>query len=197
MFGAQTDPEDLTAKLVDIVYADEDILRILRCLQETGLPDAWLTSGAVYGTVWNVLTDQPRRHGIKDYDLIYFDNSDLSWGGEDIQIQRVTHAMNPLDLPIELRNQARVHLWFESRFGTTYPQLSCATESLKYYAAKTHSVAVRLVDDKVEVSAPFGLKYIFDMQLVPNPIINNKATFLEKSSRAKTHWPELTVIPWD
>ena len=51
---------------------------ILRLMLETGLPDAWLTSGALFQTVWNTLTKRDPSYGIKDYDIFYFDDADLS-----------------------------------------------------------------------------------------------------------------------
>src|SRR4029077_3000737 len=45
---------------------------------------------------------------------IYFDASDLSYEPEDAVICRVKAALDePLRSMIEVRNQARVHLWFE------------------------------------------------------------------------------------
>ncbi len=43
------------------------------------LPDWYLVAGWLYQTVWNVITGQPPEAGILDYDLVYFDASDLSW----------------------------------------------------------------------------------------------------------------------
>lgn len=38
--------------------------------------------------MWNVITGQPPEAGILDYDLVYFDASDLSWEAEDAVIRR-------------------------------------------------------------------------------------------------------------
>lgn len=193
----QSQVKDHVGRLADIVLANQDLMSILTQLRDCELPDAWLTSGAVYGTVWNSLTGRPHRHGIKDYDLIYYDGADLSWNGEDVQVRRVARLMKPLRLPVELRNQARVHLWFKKRFGSNYPQLFNSKESLNYYASKTHSVAVRLINEEIDVTAPFGLENVFNMQIVPNPILNNQATYAEKAARAMKNWPEVVVQPWD
>ena len=56
---------------------------ILHLLPDTGLPDAWLTSGALFQTVWNSLTGRVPTYVIKDYDIFYFDGADLSWDAED------------------------------------------------------------------------------------------------------------------
>src|SRR5204863_10143351 len=46
------------------------------------LPDAWLVSGCLVQTVWNVLTRRAVDYGINDYDVFYFD-PDTSWEAED------------------------------------------------------------------------------------------------------------------
>ena len=190
------DPAAQETALAEIVAADADLRALLALLHESGLPDAWLTSGAVYGTVWNALSGKPHRHGVKDYDVIYFDPSDRSWEAEDAAIRRLTRLTAPLGLAVELRNQARVHLWFERRFGSPYPPLTHATESLRYYAAETHAVAVQSDGARIKVAAPFGLTHIFAFRMVPNGILDNATTYREKAARAKRNWPELVVEPW-
>ena len=68
--------------------------------------------------MFNHLTGRPLDYGIKDYDLGYFDASDLSYDAEDAVIRRVKAAFDePLRSMVEVRNQARVHLWFEAKFS--------------------------------------------------------------------------------
>jgi hypothetical protein len=43
-----------------------------------GLPGWYLTAGCLVQTVWNVVTGRSPDHGIRDYDLFYFDPGDLS-----------------------------------------------------------------------------------------------------------------------
>lgn len=78
-------------------------------------------SGAVYPPVLNHLTGCPLDYGIKSYDLAYFDASKRSYEAEDSVIRRVRAAFGePLRSMVEIRNQARVHLWFEAKFGEAY-----------------------------------------------------------------------------
>ena len=120
-----------------IVRADPDLMRLLRSIRRIRLPQWRLVAGCLYQTVWNVLTGRPRGTGIRDYDLIYFDE-DLSWAAEDAVIRRVAAAARGCVGPVETRNQARVHLWFESRFGSPYPRLSSADAALRRYASVVH-----------------------------------------------------------
>jgi hypothetical protein len=100
--------------------------------------------------------------------------------------------------PVQVRNQARVHLWFENRFGAPYPPLHCADEALERYASVVHAVGVRLeADGRFDVVAPFGLNDLFAMVIRPNPVLDNIASHSRKAARAQAIWPEITVIPWN
>jgi uncharacterized protein len=186
-------PEHLR-RLAEIVQADPDPMLLLGRLRDLDLPEWRLVSGALYGTVWNALTGRPRRHGIKDYDIAYFDGGDLSWEAEDAVIRRVDAATAELGLAVETRNQARVHLWFERRFGIAVPPLRSTDESLTRYASIVHAVGVRLrADGALDIVAPFGLNDLFIMRIRPNRVLDNGPSHAEKAARAKTMWPEVSI----
>ena len=181
-----------------IIRADPDLMRLLLRLRSVRLPQWRLVAGCLYQTVWNVLTNRPPRTGIKDYDLIYYDRDDLSWEAEDAVIQRVAAATQDCLGPVEVRNQARVHLWFATRFGCEYPALSCADQALRYYASAVHAVGVRLEDDdRLDIVAPFGLDDLFAMVIRPNRVLHNATSHASKAQRAKSIWPEVVVLAWD
>ena len=101
---------DLEARLVEIVRANLDLMQVLRVVRGLGLPDWRIFSGAVYQAVWNAQTGRASGYGIKDYDLAYFDASDIGWDAEDAVIRRVAAAFDePFKSQVEVRNQARVH----------------------------------------------------------------------------------------
>lgn len=189
----------LRQRLKEILRADPLMWPSLELARRLGLPDCHIAGGAIYQSVWNTLTDRPSGYGLKDIDLIYFDAADLSWEGEDRVIRRVSAAFEAanLSLPVETRNQARVHLWFEQRFGSPYAPLGGAAESLTRYVSTTHAVGVRLEqDDSLSIEAPFGLEDIFSLTLRPNLALDNKGTYDEKAARCVALWPQVTVIPW-
>jgi hypothetical protein len=183
-------------RLAAIVRADPDLMRLLAAARGLALAQWRLVAGCLYQTVWNVLTGRPRGHGIRDYDLIYFD-TDLSWEAEDAVLRRAAPVLSACVGPVEIRNQARVHLWFEGRFGSPYPPLPSADAALRRYAAIVHAVGVRLeADDSLSVAAPFGLADLFGLVLRPNPVLANEPAYRAKAERMRALWPELTVLPW-
>lgn len=180
-----------------ILTKDKLTSAALRYAQQLKLSDCWIVSGCLYQTVWNVQSGKPSGYGVKDIDLIYFDDTDLSYAAEDAVIQRATPIFADLPAPVEIRNQARVHLWYPQRFGQAYPRLTRATESLLYYASRTHALAARLTDDdQLEVEAPFGLEDVFARRITPNTALDNRETHLRKAQRAMTLWPDIEFIPW-
>jgi hypothetical protein len=189
--------DDQRRRLEKIVRGDPDVMGLLTAARELGLPQWRAVAGCIYQTAWNVLTNKPARTGIKDYDLIYFDAGDLSREAEDQVVQRVTRHMRNLPAPVDVRNQARVHLWFKQRFDADYAPLRCADEALTRYASIVHAVGVRLEPDgSLDIVAPFGLDDVFNMVIRPNRVIDNAASHETKAARAKVIWPELTVTPW-
>ncbi|MDB5528750.1 MAG: nucleotidyltransferase family protein [Devosia sp.] len=194
---AGASPEQQRRALEDIVRAQPVLMSVLEGLRAMALPDAWLVSGAVYNMVWNHLTGRPALTGIKDVDLIYFDGSDLSYEAEDRVIKAADARFAGLPLPVELRNQARVHLWFPQKFGIVVTPLTHSTQSLTRYASRTHAVAARLeTDDTMTIEAPFGLDDMFAFRITPNAVLDNRLAHETKGARAKTVWPEITVLPW-
>ncbi|MGE0225176.1 MAG: nucleotidyltransferase family protein [Acetobacteraceae bacterium] len=181
-----------------ILRADADLMLLLRRLRDLRLSQWRLVAGCLYQTVWNVLTGRPGGTGIQDYDVIYFDDRDLSWEAEDAVIRQVAAATSDCVGPVQVRNQARVHLWFPDRFGVAYPRLSCADDALRHYASVSHAIGVRLeADDRFDVTAPFGFEDVFAMVIRPNRVLPNAQSHTAKASRAKAIWPEVTVVPWD
>ncbi|WP_269583934.1 nucleotidyltransferase family protein [Roseibium sp. Sym1] len=190
--------QDRLDALAQILASVPHVMTILHTLRDLALPDAWLVSGGIYQTVWNILTERPLFHGIKDFDIIYFDGTDLSYDAEDAVITRVDTALPDFAGLLEVRNQARVHLWYEQRFGRPYRPLDCAMDSLTTYAARTHAVAARLDDGgRLVVHAPFGLANLFAMRLVPNYLQPNQETYAEKGARMTALWPELELVAWE
>ncbi len=185
------------AALEAILRADPLIWRALREARDLALPDWRIVAGALYNSVWNSLTGRPSGHGIKDIDLLYFDAGDLSYVAEDRVIQRGAAHFAPDGPPVEIRNQARVHLWYQARFGHPIAPLQSSDDSIARFAALTHCVGVRLeADGRLDIHAPYGLDPIFAFRLVPNRLNASSGTYAEKAERNRAHWPEITVEPW-
>jgi hypothetical protein len=174
---------------------NETLLDVLHRAAKLALPGWYLTAGCLFQTVWNVVTDRPPASGIKDYDLFYFDDSDLGWDAENTVIEAGAATFG--ELPVEIRNEARVHLWYEDHFGVPCPPYTSTEAAIDSFAATTCCLGVRLEDnDHWRVYAPHGLADVFNLVVRPNPVLAPRDVYETKSRRWREHWPELTVLPW-
>jgi hypothetical protein len=166
-------------------------------LVRLALPDAWIVSGCLVQTAWNVQTGRAVDYGIADYDVFYFD-PDTSWQAEDAVIRRLQGRFATSGVKVEVRNQARVHLWYPQKHGLPYPALHCSTEGIDRFLTKNTQVGIRHTPGDYEVYAPNGYDDIAGMIVRPNPGPNfSAANYEAKAARWKALWPELTVLAAD
>ena len=186
---------DLEGRLIDIVRADPGLMHVLTTVRSLDLPDWRVFSGAVYQSVWNAVAGRPVGYGRKDFDLGYFD-PDTSWDAEDAVIRRVAAAFDePFRSEVEVRNQARVHIWFPDRFGETYDPLPDTDTALSRFVAPAFAVGVRLEsDDTINVEAPFGLDDLFALTLRPNPNRPLARGWVRVVASTTERWPEVRVV---
>ncbi|HZE54105.1 MAG TPA: nucleotidyltransferase family protein [Bradyrhizobium sp.] len=170
---------------------------IAKELERRALSDAWLVSGCLVQTVWNVQTGRDVDYGINDYDIFYFD-PDTSWQAEDAVIRQLQGELARLGVKIEVRNQARVHLWYPEKHGLPYPALHCSTDGIHRFLTTTTQVGIRRTQAGHDVYAPKGFEDIANMVVRPNSGPNfSAASYVAKTTRWKGLWPELTVLAAD
>ena len=158
------------------------------------LPDAWIVSGCLVQSVWNVLTGRAVDYGISDYDIFYFD-PDTSWQAENAVIGTLQDRLAHLGVTVEARNQARVHLWYPEKHRLPYPALRSSIEGIDRFLTKNTQVGIRRADEGYDIYAPNGFDDIAGLIVRPNPGPNFSAVnYAAKAARWRRLWPELTVI---
>ncbi|MFJ7013687.1 nucleotidyltransferase family protein [Streptomyces albogriseolus] len=183
--------------LIDTLSRNETLLEVLDRTTAMNLPSWYLTAGCLFQTVWNVVTGRPPTEGIKDYDVFYFDDRDLSWEAEDQVIRAAAATFADLPAEVEIRNEARVHLWYEQKFGVPCAPYTSTEAAIDSFAATTCCLGVRLEPDgRWRVYAPHGLSDVFGLVVRPNPVLAPRAVYEAKTERWRRQWPELTVLEW-
>lgn len=153
------------------------------------LTDCWLVAGCLFQTIWNRQSGQPPQANIKDYDLFYFDASDLSDTGEKKVQSHVDHVLADLNVTVEASNQARVHLWYESYFGYPCPALKNACDGIDRFLIPATCVGVQ----PGAIYAPNGLDLLYQGILTMNPLTPHRDLFEKKSASYRKRWPWLQV----
>lgn len=180
-----------TARLKAWAWENPANAEILRRLPALGLPQAYLVAGCVYQAVWNRQAGRPVQADIKDYDIFYFD-PDTSWSAEDRAIRRAAALFADLGITIELKNQARVHLWYGARFGAGYPPLASTEDGIGRYLVACTCVGIRAADGALY--APYGLAELRDGALRMNPVNPRPALFQAKAESYRARWPWLRIV---
>src|ERR1700730_14803737 len=167
--------------------------------EEVTLPDTWLVAGGIVQTIWNLGHGQPAEFGLKDVDLIYFDDQDLSFEAEASHESRLRDLFQFQHLPIKLdvKNEARVHLWYEDRFGDAIKPYSYSAAAIATFPTTATAVGVRRICGTLECCAPFGLDDLFGLVVRPNKRQITRAIYEAKVDRWRSIWPRLTYLPWE
>ena len=164
---------------------------LLATLPLLDIPDCMLTAGALFQSFWNHRSGLPVEQGIKDYDIAYFD-PDLSWEAEDRVINRVQQACAHLGVNVEVRNQARVHLWYEAKFGGVYSPLTRVTDGIDRYLIRSTCLGVDVRTGKLY--STHGLDDLQNNVLRMNELNPRPGLFREKAASYQVRWPWLVLV---
>lgn len=165
---------------------------LLKRLRTCGPDRCFLVAGCLFQTWWNHLSDLPPEHGIRDYDVFYHDDADLSWEVEDAVIRRVRDAVTDLGIGVDVKNQARVHLWYEQRFGHPRERLRDCEDGINRYLVACTCVGIDVRTGKLY--APNGLGDLGAGILRPNPKSGSPPKLFEAKARDyQERWPWLRI----
>lgn len=166
---------------------------ILERLPTLGLPDAWLVAGCLFQTVWNVRSGRPPESQIKDYDLFYFDPSDLSETAEARINNLVSASFSAQGIVVEAKNQARVHTWYQEYFGFPYPALGSSMDGIDRFLVRCTCVGLKAGESGPELYAPNGLQALYEGTLSPNPLCHHLPLFEKKAKAYQERWDWLQI----
>jgi hypothetical protein len=164
---------------------------------EVGLPDCWLVAGCVAQTVWNDAFGRPAGHGISDIDLVYFDGADLSAEAEAHHAERIRTLFADLDLWVDVKNEARVHLWYAEKFGKALAPYVSTEDAITTFPTTATAVGVQPHANELRVVSPYGLSDLLGLIVRPNKKQITRPIYDAKVKKWLARWPELRVVPWD
>lgn len=167
------------------------ILRIVRSLDG---PVCYIGAGAIRDCVWDRMSGNYGDTEVKDIDVVYFDPSNLSAQQES----RITDELLKI-APGEkwdVKNQARVHLWFEKSFGYRVEPLSSIEDAVATWPEYASAIATRLKDDdSLELIAPYSLDDLLGMKVRRNPVRVTVEKYRERiaGKNYPKRWPKVKV----
>ena len=184
-------------RLAGIIRQERWLWEMLVWLADRNPPDWRVGAGCLTQCVWNRLSGRPSRAGISDIDVVFFDPDDRREEPENALEADLADAFGDLEMAFDVKNQARVHLWYARRFGDPIPPYPSVHAAIDTWPTTATAVAVTLRDGEPEIYAPFGLDDLFAMTARPNKRQITQAIYENKVRRWRRHWPDLTIIPWE
>ena len=160
------------------------------------LPGWYLGAGCVAQTVWNAAHGKAPGSDIDDYDLVYFDSQDLTEEGENAVMIKALNAAGDLPIHLDVKNQARVHLWYRQHFGYGIEPYTSTEDAIRTWPTTATAVGIRVEHGAAVVFAPFGLDDLFALIVRPNRTQITQQIYQRKVARWIRHWPQLTILPW-
>jgi uncharacterized protein len=129
--------------------------------------------------------------------LIYFDGQDLSANSEADHERRLRDQFRHLSIKLDVKNEARVHLWYEKRFGYAIEPYRSSAAAIATFPTTATAVGVCRVGSELRYCAPFGLDDLFALVVRPNKRQVTRNIYEAKLARWQPIWPHLTFLPWN
>ncbi|WP_270181053.1 nucleotidyltransferase family protein [Alkalihalobacillus sp. CinArs1] len=193
--GRNLDLQSQMEMLEDIVHKNETIERVLN-VAHAELENYYIGAGSIVQTVWNSLSGNPLNHGIGDIDIIYYDE-DLSREKEKRTEEHLQALLHDVPLEIDVKNEARVHLWYEEKFGKKIEQYESLEDAINSWPTTATALGVRKDDEgNFRIYAPFGLNDLFTMTVRANKTMVTREVYEAKAAKWTSKW-DLRVIPWE
>lgn len=180
--------------LSEFVVTIEGMPQILEKI--SNLPNAWVGAGIIFQNVWNVIHGYELNTHIKDIDVLYWDENDLTWASENNYIGSLTESLSDINIPIDVKNIARVHLWYEERFGIPKERYHSVQESISTWPVIGACMAMRMNQGRLEFIAPFGFQDMFSLRVRANKVLVNQTIYEGKAIKWKEQWPKLSIENW-
>ena len=178
--------------LVDTISNIPEIMELLKILNDVELPNHYLAGGSITQAVWNRKLGNEPLHRVKDFDVVYFDQDEVI---SDKEYESLIDSRKRHLVPVDVKNQAKVHEWYGRKFGNSIEPLTESEDGIRMWLP-CFAVGVRLVEGSVKVFAPFGLEDQINMVVRPNKTAMSKENYDAMNRSFKQRWPNLEIEAW-
>lgn len=184
--------------LEKIIMSSRNLSTVIERAESLNLDNYYIGAGSIAQTVWNYLSHKPLDYGIKDIDFVYFDDKNLDKDSENEVVSKIKELYADLDIEIDVKNEARVHLWYKEHFGYDIKPYTSLEDAINTWPTTSTAVGIRKdKNSKLKVYAPFGLNDLFGKIVRANKAQITKDIYENKVTRWLSKWPDLKVIPWE
>ena len=110
---------------------------------------------------------------------------------------RIKDLFSDLGVAVDVKNEARVHLWYPAKFGHPIAPYGSAEEAIATFPTTSTAVGVRPRGSQLDICAPFGLDDLLGLVVRPNKAQITRAIYEAKVARWRLCWPNLKICDWE
>ncbi|MCR8656670.1 nucleotidyltransferase family protein [Paenibacillus endoradicis] len=179
----------LKQRLIEIMLRNDELIEDLTLVRDLNLPNSWIAAGYVRNYCWDSLHEYHRQSLLEDVDIIYYDQSDLTFDKEieyeeQLKLKKSTHNWS-------IKNQARMHIT-----NNTKPYVDIE-DAMRHWPETATAVGIRMNwENDIQVIAPLGLEDLFDLKIRKSTHFQDVDYFHNRiNSKNWLHkWPKLRIV---
>lgn len=184
---------------ISILKENKELMDMLDYIATLKLPNYYIAAGSVFQTIWNKIDNKDLNYNIKDIDVIYYNDKDLSVT-KDLEYYELinNYCKNKgYKYEIDVSNEARMHIWKKEKFGIDVEPYKSSEDAIDKWIATVHAIGITKDKDEIKIYAPYGLSDIFSKTIRPiKHKYNTKDIYDKKANSWDERFDNLTIIEW-
>ncbi len=184
---------------ITILKRNTNLMDVLNYIEELKLPNFYIAAGSVFQTIWNYYDNNDLNYNIKDIDVIYYNNEDISVE-TDIKYYELINKYcksKGYKYEIDVSNEARMHLWKKEKFNIDVEPYINSEDAIGKWIATVHAIGMTKENNIIKIYAPYGLSDIFSKTIRPiKHKYNTKEIYDKKASSWNSRFDNLNIIEW-
>jgi len=196
MIGFNMDVKTQMEILEKIILSNKLLYNVFIKAKDLKLINYYIGAGCIAQTVWNYQMGFEPLNGISDIDLVYYDDKDLSLESENDKIEYIKNTIDTSPIKLDIKNQARVHLWYNEHFGYDIKPYISVENAINTWPTTSTSIGIRIEAQNLKIYAPFGLNDLLGMIVRANKAQITEEIYNQKVNKWIKKWPTLKIIPW-
>ena len=184
---------------ISILKENKELMDMLDYISTLNLPNFYIAAGSVFQTIWNKIDNKDLNYNIKDIDVIYYNDKDLSVE-KDLEYFEIINNYckdKGYKYEIDVSNEARMHIWKKEKFKIDVKPYKSSEDAINKWIATVHAIGITKDKDEIKIYAPYGLSDIFSKTIRPiKHEYNTKDIYDKKANSWKERFDNLTIIEW-
>ncbi|MDH5925527.1 nucleotidyltransferase family protein [Vibrio lentus] len=180
-------------KLESLIQQVPELIETAKVCREVGLPNSYIAGGVITQVIWNSIERKPLLDKVKDFDIVYFDNSNLFT--EDEFKSRISSRLNHC-VDVDVKNQATIHERYAKKFGCSIQPYERVEQGIESWLS-AFAIGFTLDNsENIKLFVPYGLDDAFNMLIKPNKQAMTEANYNKMTAGYKARWQQVQVLSW-